>query len=79
MTTAIAPDVAGETLYAALPPRAQVHVARTKRLDYLAAHAFDRGWTIDQLVQRTTSGDLGVNPGRGPRTCGRWRRPAPAR
>lgn len=65
MTTGqtVAPTDAGQILYAALPTRAQVHVTRTKRLDHLAAQAFDRGWTLDQLVTRTTAGDLGVNPG----------------
>lgn len=57
------PAVAGATLHAALPVRAQVHVTRTKKFDHDAAAAFDHGWTLEQLVTRTTSGELGDNPG----------------
>lgn len=63
MTAPTDTDVAGQALYAALPTRAQVHVTRTKRLDHLAAEAFARGWTLDQLVTRLTTGDLGFSPG----------------
>lgn len=57
------PETAGATLYAALPPRAQVHIQRTRKFDHDAAQAFDRGWTLDQLTQRITAGDYGTNPG----------------
>lgn len=63
MTAPTDTHTAGAVLHAALPVRAQIHITRTRKFDHDAAQAFARGWTVDVLADRISSGQLGDNPG----------------